>query len=701
MRKGLITALMAGALSLGATSFAAAPTIFNLPDVTVGDLDAPDCVGTGANFFVFTSAFNLDDKVSDPDTPKASLLWSFAEYDDILDLDSNPASQSYQVNGKNPILVGDAAIIADDLAGNPAPKSPGADEIRGVSPDVSFRDIVLSPLSGPPFNPSPNQLAEHAAGKVMRFYAYDGSNVATQEILIRSVDNVCDLVSGASQLGCVSSDPLVTSANWVTEWLEPAASDPSFGSLVSRDFDATNQAIRVRIGADPGTANSATVQGIFRIGGWKTTDAYNLATLPYASIGTDNFVRSKWFVYATNPTGGVPANHNTIPTTRMQLGIRSVVLTTLEIFTHTNDGTANGITADLLGKDIRPSADPANASMYRSDFDPVDVPYLITNGATEAMYRGFIGQGDKPQDNGFVALTESVVGCIPKSAATWTTLQTLTTSATDAGALRITSPSVVGGPSFLRFSYPFSSLSGRIPIVDFASGPTLSETAAGVTLDSTAYDNQPQAGLFVGGSRAGILYVNFWPGANLAARPRVEPNTQYRVRFHVVSNTDSNKQPQLRMQASAGNSTYVQKYEVGGAMAGGDQAKTISRQALPGVGTQNPDKIGTENGGFYNLMMVSPLSLNVRPDTAGTLAQRMPSWFAFAGQGVNDTGQTYGGGANPTTAELNRRDLRLLAMILDTLTFTGDTQPLTEAGRFTIDSIQVSSSPLIDDGTPE
>ena len=139
MRKGLITALMAGALSLGATSFAAAPTIFNLPDVTVGDLDAPDCVGTGANFFVFTNAINLDEKVSDPDTPKASLLWSFAEYDDILDLDSNPASQWYQVNGKNPILVGDAAIIADDLAGNPAPKSPGADEIRGVSPDISFQ----------------------------------------------------------------------------------------------------------------------------------------------------------------------------------------------------------------------------------------------------------------------------------------------------------------------------------------------------------------------------------------------------------------------------------------------------------------------------------------------------------------------------------------------------------------------------------
>ena len=137
-------------------------------------------------------------------------------------------------------------------------------------------------------------------------------------------------------------------------------------------------------------------------------------------------------------------------------------------------------------------------------------------------------------------------------------------------------------------------------------------------------------------------------------------------------------------------------------MAGGAQARTISAQALPGVGSQNPNKIGSENGGYYDLMMATPLSLNVRPDTAGTLAQRMPSWFTFAGQGVNDAGAQYGlEGSLFTPAELNRRDLRIVAGLLDTLTFTGDTQPLTEAGRFTIDSIQVSSSPLIDDGTPE
>ena len=99
MIKGLITALVAGALSLSATSFGAAPVIFNIPDVTVGDLDSPNCVGTGANFFVFTDAINLDNFVSDADTPKANLLWSFAEADDIADQDSINPSQWYTVNG--------------------------------------------------------------------------------------------------------------------------------------------------------------------------------------------------------------------------------------------------------------------------------------------------------------------------------------------------------------------------------------------------------------------------------------------------------------------------------------------------------------------------------------------------------------------------------------------------------------------------
>ena len=110
-----------------------------------------------------------------------------------------------------------------------------------------------------------------------------------------------------------------------------------------------------------------------------------------------------------------------------------------------------------------------------------------------------------------------------------------------------------GGPFSLRFSYPFNAnaLSGRISVADFTSGPNLTEGTFGVTLDSTAYDNLPNA-TYPGGSRAGILLVGFYPGDNLAARPRVAEGTQYRVRFTVSGTQQSNLQSQLRLQVNTG-----------------------------------------------------------------------------------------------------------------------------------------------------
>ena len=90
------------------------------------------------------------------------------------------------------------------------------------------------------------------------------------------------------------------------------------------------------------------------------------------------------------------------------------MLTTLEIFTHVNDGTA--VTAgDQLGKDIAPSTNPAHPrcivrttirSMLRSSSQTRD---------TEGMGRAFIGQGDKPQDNGYICLTEAVTALLSRS----------------------------------------------------------------------------------------------------------------------------------------------------------------------------------------------------------------------------------------------------------------------------------------------
>jgi hypothetical protein len=496
-------------------------------------------------------------------------------------------------------------------------------------------------------------------------------------------------------LASVTTDTLTTPANWQEYLREPNAGDPSFGGLTSVDHDAANSALRARVSSDPGTAGLP----LFRAAGWRTTDAYALASLPYAAVGPDNFVRSKFFVYAT---GNSPAQSNTIPATRMQVYNRFVVITTLEVFTHLNDGANNAvtITGDELGAEIAPSTIPTSPSLYRVDYDPVDTPYLVSNGATEGIARAFLAQGDRPQDNGFICLTESVTGVYPAAFAAGAPAKVYATSASDAGDLKVTGVTPaggVGGPSVLKFTYPFGA-SGRIQTPDFSVFPSVTEGTAGVTLDTTAYDNLPD----VNGNptRAGIALVGFYPGDDLTKRVRVEPAKQYKVRFHVTSTQQSNLQPQLRLQVNVGGGVWVQKYEVGGARTGSAAAQAIAGQALPGVSTQNPDRFALETQGcWYTLLMHTPLSKAVRPDLAGTLASRMPNWFTFAGPGVNDLASVYGG-ASGVPGALNRRDLRAFAAVLDTFSYLNNAGVL-EKANFTVDRIEVTVADLVDDGNPE
>ena len=72
---------------------------------------------------------------------------------------------------------------------------------------------------------------------------------------------------------------------------------------------------------------------------------------------------------------------------------------------------------------------------------------------------------------------------------------------------------------------------------------------------------------------------------------------QYKVRFHLTAIQQSNRQPQIRMRARSVKFNWTQKYEIGDAWAGGTANNTIAQQLLPGIGTMNPDKTGSENGG--------------------------------------------------------------------------------------------------------
>ena len=96
---------------------------------------------------------------------------------------------------------------------------------------------------------------------------------------------------------------------------------------------------------------------------------------------------------------------------------------------------------------------------------------------------------------------------------------------------------------------------------------------------------------------------------------------------------------------------------------------------MPGIGCLNPDKIGSENGGWYTVLMYTPMSNDIRPEfPPGTpLSVRMPLVAAEPGPGVSAP---------------SRRDVRFGAALIDTLSL-GLTADL-ERGNFTIDRIEVS-----------
>jgi Zn-dependent metalloprotease len=431
---------------------------------------------------------------------------------------------------------------------------------------------------------------------------------------------------------------------------------PSTGGLASTDFDANNQAIRVRVSSDPTR---------YRIAGWL---ANTNNWLPYLYVGSNNFVRGKFYVYATGQAN--PSQLNTIPNFRMRLANRFAVTSMLEVLPHSNATSGD----EPISLELRPSQDPTRPSLYRVDFDPIDVisPLSMTEGIT----RGFEIYALDPQDNGYVCLTESSIGVYPKSAVSvagsnlmW--LATYAPTSTGAGDLDPTK----SGATLDRFSMIMPSNPGDFPTRDNSVYPSVSAGPWGVTIDSTSFDNQ-------GGSRVGVVQIDFSPDVSTGQRVRIEPYKQYMIKYHVVSSQQSNLNPQLRLRVRTVRFAWTQKYEVGGAWAIDTPEHTaLTRAALPGIGCENPDKwLGTENGGWYTVLMHSPLNIDIRPDMTGTLAERMPNLIAQPGPGQPGT---------------SLRDLKVAFDMIDTM--SGSTKAYLEAGNFTVDRIEVYSFDQIPD----
>jgi hypothetical protein len=304
-------------------------------------------------------------------------------------------------------------------------------------------------------------------------------------------------------------------------------------------------------------------------------------------------------------------------------------------------------------------------SVYRVDLDPVDVPALSATG--EGLARGFEAYSLEPQENGAIELTESSIGTYPASALADSGLpvrdeKIFQCSASDAGDLRVFN-SLTDGPFFKKFELVSPGVLGPEVALDGVTDPSYNDSSAGVTLSST----------LVSTDRVGLAVREFNEmGAN-TERIRVEAGRQYKVRWHVTSDTNANTNPQFRMRGRALKFMWSQKLEIGGALAAGSLNNAIAQQALPGAGCQNPDQqTPGENGGWYTLLMHTPMSTEIQPTQSYIESQPGP-------------------GADAASM----RDIKLGVDLIDTL--SGNAQSVQESGRFTVDRIELRSYDLIAD----
>lgn len=641
MKNRLMKSLIVAATAMSCVSaFATAPVLRELPSINIGDLE--DNIGTDNNYFVYTNAFKFDRFVKESDTTVSDLIWSF---DESSFPGENPDIQWFMINAKDLVLLGDVAIAADALTSYSAHINPSGKNIRQGAEYATFRDVVFSPGWGPLTHPFPPPTdpdkTRHAIGKVVYFYVSNGhaGGVARTATVVKSTDNTSDSQSGGYQYDVGIENKFSDGPEgWV--WV------PGYGAVGA--WSDTLGALTVTVSPETNK---------FRSGSWQANyDNW----LPYTDIGVDNVVRAKYYMFATNqiPSG----QKNLIPNLRLRLQNRYAVNSMLEIYHNTNNPAVDATSAEFA-----PSQDPSKPSLYRVDLDQVDVP-VLSNG-TEGVMRAFDLYGDYPQFMGTIALTESVIGTYPKSQIAET----------------LVAPSKTYNASDLLTYFPNDNQTllyipgaalGDFPTSDTAAPPsqlpTIVESAInGVTMDCA---NVPT-------NRVGAPVRDFNPPQDYTDIPsliRVEENKQYVVRWHLTSTQDTNKQSQIRMRARSIGWTWAQKLEIGGSYPTNlPVTQQIAQQTLPGVGCMNPEQmVPGENGGWYNLIMQTPLSMDIRPDVSGsTIADKMPLVSALPGPGS----ATYAAGKD--------RAIRLGIDILDTI--SGGSLKDLEKGNVRVDKIEL------------
>jgi len=166
MKKGLHVTLMTVAIAVMALqAMAMAPVISTIPDPVVGNetaITGGAPLVTNPTPFYYPDAIDLNTKVTDGDTPVASLLWSY----------SYSGTAIYRINNVAPLTIGTDSILA-----------PGAKTINGATDDpnavdsltrtITIRNVKYAPIGGPNTTPAFQGLGD---SQVVTLYASDGTS---------------------------------------------------------------------------------------------------------------------------------------------------------------------------------------------------------------------------------------------------------------------------------------------------------------------------------------------------------------------------------------------------------------------------------------------------------------------------------------------------------------------------------------------
>jgi len=377
MHRGLTITLLVVAIAfigMVGTVFAAAPVIKPMPDVIIGDLEDVAPTGpTGAisvpyDLFVFTGAFNFEDYVTDSDTAKDDLVWSFTE--DVVSI------------GGEMSVVSDAFMINGYVSSDEDQDLTGAGTVA-YDPMADFRDLNASPIGGP-----------NDAGKVseafVTFFVTDGTDDDSDTILVKSIDGEYDSLSAASSVPVET--PAVTVDHVIGGLFGGGSAIGGKGDFTSTVMGGNPEVTTGWTFTSPGVAVTAngielsTTAGNVYDAGWWTSP------LDLAECDSNYVYRVRYSVYTDQD------DTELVPNVRLQVGTSSY-----NVASYMNFDSMNGSDLDL-GLKTTPTD-------YDGYFDP------MTQASGTNLYVGFylINMGEPTNDEGAVGLAGVNIDRIAKA----------------------------------------------------------------------------------------------------------------------------------------------------------------------------------------------------------------------------------------------------------------------------------------------